>query len=151
MSEIPLSSGMDAYNELLGILKDIAMMDQVRSLLGWDQEVLMPPKAAELRGEQIAWISRESHKRKTSPRVGELLDELEERDDLGDIESANVRLAREAYDKATRLPTGFVSELAKHICAARRSELDSITSNLCLFYTAPSPRDGEECGMEASA
>ena len=114
MSEIPLSSGMDAYNELLGILKDIAMMDQVRSLLGWDQEVLMPPKAAELRAEQIAWISRESHKRKTSPRVGELLDELEERDDLGDIESANVRLAREAYDKATRLPTGFVSELAKH-------------------------------------
>ena len=114
MSEIPLSYGMDAYNELLGILKDIAMMDQVRSLLGWDQEVLMPPKAAELRGEQIAWISRESHKRKTSPRVGELLDELEERVDLGDIESANVRLAREAYDKATRLPTGFVSELAKH-------------------------------------
>ena len=50
MSEIPLSSGMDAYDELLGILKDIAMMDQVRSLLGWDQEVLMPPKAAELRG-----------------------------------------------------------------------------------------------------
>ncbi|MEC7502824.1 MAG: carboxypeptidase M32 [Candidatus Thermoplasmatota archaeon] len=114
MSETPLSNGMDAYNELLGILKDIDMMDQVRSLLGWDQEVLMPPKAAELRGEQIAWISRESHKRKTSPRVGELLDELEERVDLGDIESANVRLAREAYDKATRLPTEFVSELAKH-------------------------------------
>ena len=114
MSETPLSNGMDAYDELLGILKDIDMMDQVRSLLGWDQEVLMPPKAAELRGEQIAWISRESHERKTSPRVGELLDELEERVDLGDIESANVRLAREAYDKATRLPTGFVSELAKH-------------------------------------
>ncbi len=114
MSETPLSKGMDAYNELLGILRDIDMMDQVRSLLGWDQEVLMPPKAAELRGEQIAWVSRETHKRKTSPRVGELLDELEERVDLGDIESANVRLAREAYDKATRLPTGFVSELAKH-------------------------------------
>ena len=63
----PTLSGMDAYNELLGILKDIAMMDQVRSLLGWDQEVLMPPKAAELRAEQIAWISRESHKRKTDP------------------------------------------------------------------------------------
>ncbi|MAU85797.1 MAG: carboxypeptidase [Euryarchaeota archaeon] len=114
MNEAPLSNGMDAYDELLGILKDIDMMDQVRSLLGWDQEVLMPPKAAELRGEQIAWISGESHKRKTSPRVGELLDELEERVDLGDIESANVRLAREAYDKATRLPTEFVSELAKH-------------------------------------
>ena len=114
MSETPLSTSMDAYDELLGILKDIDMMDQVRSLLGWDQEVLMPPKGAELRGEQIAWISRESHKKKTSPRIGELLDELEETVDLGDILIANVRLAREAYAKATRLPTGFVSELAKH-------------------------------------
>ena len=114
MSETPLSTSMDAYDELLGILKDIDMMDQVRSLLGWDQEVLMPPKGAELRGEQIAWISRESHKKKTSPRIGELLDELEERVDLGDIQIANVRLAREAYAKATRLPTEFVSELAKH-------------------------------------
>ena len=57
MSEIPLSNDMNAYSELLGIFKDIAMMDQVRSLLGWDQEVLMPPKAAELRGEQIASVS----------------------------------------------------------------------------------------------
>ena len=40
---------MDAYDELLEILKDIDLMSQVRSLLGWDQEVLMPPKAATLR------------------------------------------------------------------------------------------------------
>ena len=88
---------MDAYDELLEILKDIDLMSQGRSLLGWDQEVLMPPKAATLRGEQLAWISRESHRRKTSPRIGELLDELEENSDLNEIERANVRLAREAY------------------------------------------------------
>ena len=58
---------------LLSRLKDIELIGQIGSLLSWDQEVLMPPKAAELRAEQIAWISRESHKRKTSPRVGELL------------------------------------------------------------------------------
>ena len=46
--------------------------------------------------------------------MGELLDELEGLDSLDDIQTANVRLARESYDKATRLPTEFVSELAKH-------------------------------------
>ena len=100
---------MDAYDELLEILKDIDLMGQLRSLLGWDQEVMMPPKAAALRGEQIAWISRESHKKKTSSRIGELLDELDGIDGLRDIEIANIRLAREAYEKATKLPTEFVS------------------------------------------
>ncbi|MBK37883.1 MAG: carboxypeptidase, partial [Euryarchaeota archaeon] len=105
---------MDAYDELLEILKDIDLMGQLRSLLGWDQEVMMPPKAAALRGEQIAWISRESHKKKTSSRIGELLDELDGIDGLGDIEIANIRLAKEAYEKATKLPTEFVSEMARH-------------------------------------
>tara|TARA_Y100001954_G_scaffold102816_1_gene111882 strand:- start:575 stop:2110 length:1536 start_codon:yes stop_codon:yes gene_type:complete len=114
MSEAPLSRGMDAYDELLNLLKDIDLTSQVRSLLGWDQEVLMPPNAARLRGEQMAWISRELHDRKTSPRIGELLDKLESSSDLNEVEEANVRLAREGYEKATKLPTEFVSEMAKH-------------------------------------
>ena len=74
----------------------------------------MPPRAAALRAEHLAWVSKEGHTRKTDPRMGELLDELEGLDSLDDIQTANVRLARESYDKATRLPTEFVSELAKH-------------------------------------
>ena len=105
---------MSAYDELLERLKDIDLISQLGSLLGWDQEVLMPPRAAALRAEHLAWVSKEGHTRKTDPRMGELLDELEGLDSLDDIQTANVRLARESYDKATRLPTEFVSELAKH-------------------------------------
>ena len=105
---------MSAYDELLERLKDIDLISQLGSLLGWDQEVLMPPRAATLRAEHLAWVSKEGHTRKTDPRMGELLDELEGLDSLDDIQTANVRLARESYDKATRLPTEFVSELAKH-------------------------------------
>ena len=105
---------MSTYDELLERLKDIDLISQLGSLLGWDQEVLMPPRAAALRAEHLAWVSKEGHTRKTDPRMGELLDELEGLDSLDDIQTANVRLARESYDKATRLPTEFVSELAKH-------------------------------------
>ena len=114
MSGVPLSDMMNNYDELLERLKDIDLISQLGSLLGWDQEVLMPPRAATLRAEHLAWVSKEGHTRKTDPRMGELLDELEGLDSLDDIQTANVRLARESYDKATRLPTEFVSELAKH-------------------------------------
>ena len=114
MSESPVSGMMDYYDELLERLKDIDLIGQLGSLLGWDQEVLMPPRAAALRAEHLAWVSKEGHTRKTDPRMGELLDELEGREDLDEIQMANIRLARESYDKATRLPTEFVSEMAKH-------------------------------------
>ena len=103
---------MDAYDELLERLKDIDLIGQIGGLMGWDQEVLMPPKAAALRAEQLAWISKTGHQKLTDPRVGELLTELESRDGLNDVQSANIRLARESYDKATKLPTDFVEEMA---------------------------------------
>ena len=49
---------MDAYDELLERLKNIDLISQIGGLLGWDQEVLMPPKAAALRAEQLAWVSK---------------------------------------------------------------------------------------------
>ena len=49
---------MDAYDELLERLKNIDLISQIGGLLGWDQEVLMPPKAAALRAEQLAWCLR---------------------------------------------------------------------------------------------
>ena len=62
---------MDAYDELLERLKDIDLIGQIGGLMGWDQEVLMPPKAAALRAEQLAWISKTGHQKLTAPRVGE--------------------------------------------------------------------------------
>ena len=117
---------MDAYDELLERLKNIDLISQIGGLLGWDQEVLMPPKAAALRAEQLAWVSKTGHEATTAPRIGELLTELEAREDLNDVQAANVRLARDSYDKATKLPT-------------------------CLLYTSPSPRDRQKSRMPSSA
>jgi len=114
MRRLPSSDSMDEYEELMERLKDIALVRQVGGLLSWDQEVLMPPKAAALRAEQLAWISKEGHIRQTDRRIGELLDILEGVADLDEVQSANVRLSRESYDKATKLPTEFVTEIAKH-------------------------------------
>lgn len=112
---------MSAYDELLERLRDIDLIGQIGGLVSWDQEVLMPPKAASLRAEQLAWISKTGHQRLTNPRIGKLLDKLETTDNLDDVQAANVRLARESYDKATKLPTEFVEEMAKHRSKAQIS------------------------------
>ena len=37
---------------------------------------MMPPKAAPLRAEQLAWISKSAHERITDAKIGEILDEI---------------------------------------------------------------------------
>ena len=105
---------MDAYEELLERLKDIDLVNQIGGLLGWDQEVLMPPKAAKLRAEQLSWVSKTGHEKLTHPRIGELLNILEREENLSEIQKGNIRLTRDSYNKATKLPTEFVAEMAKH-------------------------------------
>ena len=105
---------MNTYDDLLERLKDIDLVNQIGGLLGWDQEVLMPPKAAKLRAEQLSWISRTGHEKLTDSRIGELLEILEQDDNLNEIQKGNIRLARDSYNKATKLPTDFVAEMAMH-------------------------------------
>ena len=105
---------MNAYEELLERLKDIDLVNQIGGLLGWDQEVLMPPKAAKLRAEQLSWVSKTGHEKLTHPRIGELLNILEQEENLNETQKGNIRLTRDSYNKATKLPTEFVAEMAKH-------------------------------------
>ena len=58
---VPTRGDVSAYEELLARLKDIDLIRQIGSLLSWDQEVMMPPQAAPLRAEQLAWISKSAH------------------------------------------------------------------------------------------
>ena len=120
---------MEAYEELLARLKDIDLISQIGGLISWDQEVLMPPKAAVLRAEQLAWISKTGHEKLTDQRIGVLISQLESKNGLDDVEMANVRLARESYDRATKLPTEFVEEMAKHRSRAQISWTEARASD----------------------
>ena len=120
---------MEAYEELLARLKDIDLISQIGGLISWDQEVLMPPKAAVLRAEQLAWISKTGHEKLTDQRIGVLISQLESENGLDDVEMANVRLARESYDRATKLPTEFVEEMAKHRSRAQISWTEARASD----------------------
>tara|TARA_B100001250_G_scaffold60749_1_gene47435 strand:+ start:2496 stop:4007 length:1512 start_codon:yes stop_codon:yes gene_type:complete len=105
---------MSAYDELMEQMKDIDLISQISGLLSWDQEVIMPPKAAKLRAEQLAYLSSIKHEKMTDQNIELLLDELEKNTNLDEIQMGNLRLIRNSYEKATKLPNEFVIEMAKH-------------------------------------
>ena len=103
------------YAELRALLRAAAVLGSVQNLLSWDQETMMPPKAAALRADQLAALSELAHEKRTSPRIGELLDACESDKALtaDPREAANIREARREYERSRKLPGDLVAELAR--------------------------------------
>lgn len=105
----------EAYGELVEELRRAALLGSCGSVLSWDEQTYLPPGGAEHRANQLGLLAGLTHERATSPRIGERLAELEQAD-LGDTDgprAANVREARRAYDRATKLPRALVEELSR--------------------------------------
>ena len=104
------------YTELCKLMHAKGTLGSVAALVGWDQETYMPAGGANARAEQSSLLARLLHERASDPRVGELLVECEVDSDLNDPQSAhgaNIREMRRDYDKATKLPSDLVANLAK--------------------------------------
>ena len=115
MPDAPQPDAETPYAQLLAEMRETAVLHSANATLGWDQEVMMPPAAAGLRGEQAALLSQLEHERRTSARIGELIAACEADPALmaDPVEAANVRGFRRDYDIATRLPTELVREVAE--------------------------------------
>ena len=98
--------------ELTALIKRAHTLGTVGDLLGWDEQVNLPPGAAEQRAAQHALIAEVQHAAASDPRIGALLAKLEGGGQPGVDEAAIVRNARRDYDRATKLPADFVREKA---------------------------------------
>jgi carboxypeptidase Taq len=79
-------------------------------------ETMMPPKAVELRSEQLALLSQLHHKMSTATATGKLLDAIlghPQYETLSEVEKRNVQLIKKNYDEQTKLPTKLVAATAK--------------------------------------
>lgn len=105
-----MSEKLDQLKEILGEVSDIYA---AASVLGWDQQVSMPPGGNDARGQQLGTLGKVAHEKATSDEVGKLLQDLKRElpnDDSDD--AALIRLTARNYDKATRVPSSFVSKQA---------------------------------------
>lgn len=101
------------YQQYLEITQKAADFNNAAAVLGWDQEVYMPPKGFAFRGRQLATLAGQAHELVTSDRYGNLLSELAGKDGLSDEEHHNVRLSLEDFEKNRKLSNAFVEELTR--------------------------------------
>ena len=101
------------YAELTDWIKRVHALGMVGELLGWDEQVNLPPGAAEQRAGQLAALAGAQHAAASDPRLGEWLAALEKAiTALSDDQRAVVKNARRDYDRATKLPADFVRDKA---------------------------------------
>ncbi len=105
----------EKLNQLKALIGEVADLGSAASLLSWDQQTYMPTGGGDARGRQIATLSKVAHQKATSDEVGRLLDDLKKEyagADGSSDEAAVVEVAARDYDKAVRVPSDFVAELA---------------------------------------
>src|SRR5215210_1100058 len=102
-----------AYDELIGRVREAALLASCAELLGWDEQTYMPRGGVAHRGDQMALLAGLHHEKLTDPRVGELLGALDGTDLVADPVSpaaVNVRELRRTYQRRVRVPKSLVEE-----------------------------------------
>jgi len=126
-----MSAVETAYDELTHLLREAELLGSCASVLSWDEQTYLPPGGAEHRADQLGLLAGLTHDRRTSPRIGELLGELQS-GDLGEPDgdvAVNVRETRRAYDRVTKLPKRLVEELSRTTSLAQQAWVEAKKDN----------------------
>src|SRR5205814_5078606 len=102
------------FEELCSLAREAALVESVEAALGWDERTYMPPAAGEYRAEQMTYLTGVAHQKRTSKRLGELLDELLAGELMKEPHSdaaTTIRELKRQYDKRVKLPQSLVEEL----------------------------------------
>ncbi|WP_309386827.1 carboxypeptidase M32 [Cerasicoccus frondis] len=98
---------MNTYAKLTAALKNTALLDATSGILGWDEQVNLPPGSADMRAQQNSALAEVIHREFTRPEIGQWLTELEDAELEADA-ACVIRETRREYDRAAKLPTDFV-------------------------------------------
>jgi carboxypeptidase Taq len=125
-------SNAEVYEQLVRHARETALLVSTEAVLGWDEQTLMPPAAANYRAEQITLLAGLAHERRTDPRFGEWLAQLENSELATDRYSqsgATIRELKRQYDKRVNLPQTLVKELARTSVLAQQAWVTARKNN----------------------
>ena len=111
-----MSTQVSALHALKSHLRQLAGLNAATSLMYWDQATYLPEKGGSFRGDHLAQLASLSHSLETDPRIASWLNELESHPESHDPSSndrALVRVVREDYERATRVPPALASAMSE--------------------------------------
>ena len=106
-----------ARTELRARLQEVDDLSSAAAILNWDQSTYMPSGGAAARSRQSATLRTHAHAKLTDPAIGRLLDQMQPTIDSLPYDSddaALARVVRRHYDRSTRIPAQFMSDLTAH-------------------------------------
>jgi carboxypeptidase Taq len=103
---------MSHFDDLMAFERQTQALGQVAGRLGWDQETVMPRAAAPQRAEESEAMEHVLHARRTDPRLGEWLAEIDAAG-LDEVGRANLHHIRRDFDRTNRVPIKLAGELAR--------------------------------------
>lgn len=102
---------MKAYNFLETHFKEISIIDQISSILGWDKEVIMPTGSLSSRIEQSSYLIKLAHEKICNPVIREKIDEaLEDVHLLNDWQKANLLEMKRVFDDYASVDNSLMRE-----------------------------------------
>ncbi len=103
---------MEGIPAISTLWREITLLESVQGVLGWDEQVVLPPKGADWRGSQASLLARLVHERLTDPCLWESIQNAEPHAVL-EVSRANIREMRRRVSRARRIPARLVEELAR--------------------------------------
>jgi len=106
----------EKLSQLKTIIAEVADLTYASALLGWDQQVNMPPGGAEARGNQLATLQTIAHAKLTAPEVGQLLEDLTlfaSQLDPDSDDARYIKVAKRNFTKQIKVPGEWISEFAQ--------------------------------------
>ncbi|MGR3433398.1 MAG: carboxypeptidase M32 [Shimia sp.] len=103
---------MSAYDDLMAFQRETEALGQVQGRLGWDQETVMPRGATGQRAEEMAALEAVLHGRRTDPRMGEWLAEIDDAG-LDEVGQARLRIIRRDHARNTKVPAALAARIAR--------------------------------------
>lgn len=109
---------MTAWPQLIAKLNELADLSATVALLDWDQQTMLRPKSSASRAHQLGTLQTLVHERLTEPALAASLAAAEKEGSgpepfVGEVGTALLRETRRLIDRATKLPSPFVKELAE--------------------------------------
>lgn len=104
---------MSAFEKLIDAYQEVAALRSASSLLGWDQQVLMPQGGASARAAHSGRLRRLTHEKLTGDAMLRLVEEASREIDPDSDEGRSVAALRRELDSETKLDTELVVRKAR--------------------------------------
>ncbi len=129
-----MSATLQLYETYKSKMRFIADVKNANALLQWDQETYLPRKGGPLRGQQISTLSEISHRLFGDNELGNLLQELLQKEDLTASQKRNLERTYEDFVKNKKYSSEFVRKLSEQVNKTFHSWIESRKQNSFSVY-----------------